>query len=201
MSFLAIHRTRHASLATDRPWLDPQEWTACGTAVELLDRLQALNASHAARLQAEIAQAREAGFAAGRSEALRNTADALLQHWRSAAERAAVESRDLRDAVVALSLQVVQRIATGLPPADLVAALALRASEDLVPEQPATVRVHPDVAAAVADKLAGIEVLEVRADATLAPLDCVFETPTGRVLAGLATQLDGVAQALRGAGA
>lgn len=201
MSFLAIHRTRHASLATDRPWLDPQEWTACGSAVELLDRLQALNASHAARLQAEIVQAREAGFAAGRTEALRNTADALLQRWQSAAERAAAESRDLREAVVALSLQVVQRIATGFPPADLVAALALRASEELVPEQPATVRVHPDVAAAVGEKLAGLKGLEVREDATLAPLDCVFETPTGRVLAGLATQLDGVAQALRGAGA
>lgn len=201
MSFLAIHRTRHASLATDRPWLDPQEWTACGSAVELLERLQALNASHAARLQAEIAQARETGFAAGRAEALRATADALLRNWQSAADRAGIEAQELREAVVALSLQVVQRIAAGLPPADLVSALALRASEDLVPEQPATVRVHPDVAAAVGERLADAKGLEVRADATLAPLDCVFETPTGRVLAGLATQLGGVAQALRGGAA
>jgi type III secretion protein L len=196
MSFLAIHRTRHTSLATDRPWLNPDEWTACDSAVAMLERLHELHASQSARLAAEVAQARTDGFAVGRSEALRSTGDTLVAAWQQAAEQAQVDAQALRDAVVALSLQIVQRIAADLAPHEVVAALAQRAAEERMPDQAAIVRVHPDVLDAVQARLETSPALTVRADPSLSPLDCVFETPTGQLLAGLSTQLDRVAQAL-----
>ncbi|HUG22603.1 FliH/SctL family protein [Piscinibacter sp.] len=195
MTFFAIHRSGDASLATDRCFLSPSEWRACETAAQLLEQLRALQASQRAQLDTALSEVREAGFAAGRGEALRGTGVTLLAAWQVAADAARVDAQTLREAVVVLATQVVQRIADDLAPPDVVAALVQRASHELAPDQPAVVRVHPDVAAAVRQR-AGGSTLDVRADPTLAPLDCVFDTPTGQLLAGLRTQLRHVTAAL-----
>ncbi|MBW8829720.1 MAG: hypothetical protein JF606_09875 [Burkholderiales bacterium] len=196
MSFVAIHRTTRTSLATDKPWLGPDEWSACSSAADLLDHLHQLHASQSTRLANAIVEGRSAGFAAGHDKALRETSATLASSWQKAADAARLEAREIREAIVALSVQVVQRIATDLASADVVSALARRASEELLPDQPAVVRVHPDVAAAVRDHLADTPQLEVREDLSLCALDCVFDTPTGQLLAGLQTQLARVAKSL-----
>lgn len=197
MSFLAIHRSAGTSLAVDRPWLSAEEWTACTSAVDLLTRLQALHSAQAARLELEAAQARGAGFAAGREQGLRQAAEGLASGWVEAADAAQLQARELREAVITLSLEIVRRITAELAPQDVVAALAQRAGEDLMPDCAAKVRVHPQAADAVAQRLAGLPQIEVKPDASLHPTDCVFETPTGEWLAGLDVQLQRIAQSLR----
>lgn len=197
MSFLALHRGQATSLATDGLWLDAGELTQVERARDLLQRLEHLLATRESELAAARDTARAEGFEAGRREALQSEAPRLWDAWDQAARQAAAEADELRAAVVALALQVVERVALGLGPADTVAALARRAAEALLPEGQALVRVHPALAAAVKARIAGVPgVLDVRADAQLGAWDLAFETAAGRVLAGLPLQLQRIGQAL-----
>ena len=198
MSFLALHSSRQTSLATDRLWLSADELSACEDARVLLQRLELL----VARREAEQAAAREQAVAEGRDqgrrEALAQEAARLWDAWDAAARSAQVDLHTLRGALVALSLQVVQRIATELGPAAVMAAIAEQAARELLPDSATIVRVHPDVAAAVRERIGALPgVLEVRADASLGRCDCALSTPAGQRLAGLPAQLDRLAAVWR----
>jgi flagellar biosynthesis/type III secretory pathway protein FliH len=185
-------------------WLSgPDEVTACQSAVELLQRLAQLHERRKGELDKAVAAAQAAGYAQGREEALRAVAPQLLQAWQDAARQSRVDLLAWREAAITLSRQIVLHIADSLAPADIVAALARRAAEALAPEQATVVHVHPQVAAIVQAQLAGSDgsarnstLLEVRADATLEPLDCRFEMPFGEWFVGLEPQLDNVTRAM-----
>lgn len=200
--FVAVHAGASASLAADAWLSDPQELTACHSAVELLERLQHLYESRRGDTLAAMAEGRNAGYAAGRDEALSTVAPQLLNAWEQAAGQARMNVQTWRQAAVALSRHIVQHIADTMAPADVVAALALRAADALAPHEAAVVRVHPDVAAAVQAHLAVCErssdaaVLEVRADPALDHLDCRFDMPDGQWFVGLEPQLDNAVRAM-----
>lgn len=200
MSFVAIHRTADTSLATTRWHLTGDEVTACESAVELLERLQQLNDRRSAELDAAVSRSHEAGYAAGRDEALNTIAPCLIESWQQCADKARLQSQTLRQAVVLLSRDVVQRIASAMAPADVVAALALRATQDMLAPQAVIVRVHPDLEEAVRKQLEAsgrsMDALEVRADPALDLLACDLDTPQGRLIAGLQTQLDNLVRVL-----
>ena len=198
MSFLALHSSRQTSLATDRLWLSADDISACEDARVLLQRLEQL----VARREAELAAAREQALAEGRDqgrrEVLAQEAARLWDAWDAAARSAQVDLDTLREALVALSLQVVQRIASELGPAAVMAAIAEQAARELLPDSATIVRVHPDVAAAVRERIGALPgVLEVRADASLGRFDCMLSTPAGQRLAGLPAQLDRLAAVWR----
>jgi type III secretion protein L len=198
MSYLALHRSESTSLATNQLWLSEGELTRAATARELLDRLRTVLAGRQAELTAAREQAQLEGYATGRREALDAVAPRLADTWDQAARSAAADIDGLRQALVALSLQVVQRVADSLAPAEVVAALAARAAQTLLPDSAAVVRVHPDVAAAVRARLQGSSgVLDVRGDPQLGPCDCAFDTPAGQLLAGLPAQLARLSRALQ----
>ena len=97
---------------------------------------------------------------------------------------------------------MVQHITEQLAPADVLAALARRASEQLLPPRTAVVRVHPQLADAVRERLLNANAgstLEVRADARMRWQDCEFDTPAGQLLAGVQAQLGRVGAAMQGA--
>ena len=202
MTFVALHKNEDTSLGTTRWLLSPQELTACESAIELLDKLQALHEERQNSLLQAQEQGRLAGFEQGREEALRTVAPQLLAAWDQAATQSQVQVQVLRDAVIQLSQQVVQRVAFGLAPADVVVGLVARAVENLVPAKAVVVRVHPRLEMAVREQLLALSTaspqrLEVRADPSLTLLDCQIDTPQGSVLAGLNTQLANLAHELR----
>ena len=206
MSFIAVHRAAHTSLATDQAWLSTEEWTCSESARELLQRLEQLSQGREAALAQAMAQARAEGhaqgLAQGREHALQFETPRLWQAWEQTSSAAQADMQALRAALVTLSLQVVQHITEQLAPADVVAALARRASEDLLPPRAAVVRVHPQLADAVREQLQRSSTgaaLEVRADATLQWQDCEFDTPAGQLLAGLQAQLGRVGAVMQGA--
>jgi type III secretion protein L len=200
MTFLALHRGQHTSLATDELWLSADDLSRTADAAALLQRLEQQFAARQSEQRDALAQAREAGHAQGRAQALASVAPRLLDAWDQAARSAQADVQALREMVSALALRVTERLAQDLAPADVVSALARRASEELLPDTTAVLRVHPDVALAVRERMGAhgtpkAAMLDVRADATLDPLDCVFETPAGTLLAGLRDQLS---QVMRG---
>ncbi len=202
MTFIALHKNEDTSLGTTRWLLNPEELTACESAIELLQRLQTLHDERSNNLQQAMEQARLAGFEQGREEALRAVVPQLLAAWEQAATHSQVQIHALRDAVIQLSHQVVQRVAFGLAPADVVVGLVARAVENLLPTQGVVVRVHPRLETAVREQLLASSPplplrLEVRPDTSLNLLDCEIETPQGRVLAGLNTQLANLSNEMR----
>jgi type III secretion protein L len=195
MTFLALHRGQQTSLATDALWLSKDDVSRTADATALLQRLEQHWATCEAEHRQALKQARAAGYAEGRAQALAEVAPRLIDAWDQASRSAQADVQALRAQVSALSVRVTERLAQDLAPADVVSALARRASEEFLPDTSAVLRVHPDVAQAVRERMGSAPasaVFEVRADATLGPLACVFETPSGTLLAGLRDQLSEV---------
>jgi type III secretion protein L len=195
MTFLALHRGRQTSLATDELWLSEDDLSRTADATALLQRLEQHWATCEAEHRQALEQARAAGHAQGRAQALAEVAPRLIDAWDQASRSAQADVQALRAMVSALAVRITERLAQDLAPADVVSALARRASEEFLPDTSAVLRVHPDVAQAVRERMGSTStsaVFDVRADATLGPLDCVFETPSGTLLAGLRDQLSEV---------
>jgi len=136
------------------------------------------------------ASARRAGFEQGRAEGLREASDEAAAILARLAAEAGREREILRDSIGRLALEVVRRVAGELDSNAFMPALVERAVRDVLPDQPLRVRVAPGAAPSVETRLWAINAaIEVVPDDQLAELDCVLETASGRVQAGLEAQL------------
>lgn len=206
--FVLVHMHPRLSLATDDLLLPPEQAPAFADALALAAALARLHDDETARVQAALAAARAQGLAEGlaqgRGEALQAGAQALAATTRRLGQQAAEEAQALEQQVVALALLVVRRIAADLAPEDVLAALARQAFEHLATRQASTagteasgpqawqgcrLRLPPALLAAVQAHLGDMPGLRLVADEQLSALDCILDTPSGRLLAGLETQL------------
>jgi type III secretion protein L len=210
MSFIAVHQRAGLTLATDRLVLPPDDVPAFDSAQQLAEALAALLDGERHRIDAARRAAHAAGHAEGLAEGLGRAqqagAEQLAETLGALACQAQSDRVALRDAAIELSLLIVRRIAANLSRPELLAALAQQAIDHLALEQSqqagaasplaCVVRLHPGLLAAVKSRLApcgsASVSIEWRADDTLAPLDCVVDTPHGRLLAGLEAQLERV---------
>ena len=183
MSYLLLASAPSAVLLTDDPILRRENVAQLAQAAEIVADLEAHR--QAAR-DAAVAEGFAQGRAEGAAKAARETAETLASvHSALQAERAR-----LRAASAALALDIVRRIAAGLAPEEVLAALAEQAARDLLPEEPIAVRVAPEAVGAVSRRLWPIGArIEVQGDPDLAAGDCVLDTPSGRTHAGLEVQL------------
>jgi len=195
MSFVALRRGGAISVSTDRLLLDESEVIACERAIELLAAVEAVHARAADEAERMKREAFAQGLAEGRAEALRTTAPALLARWQAASDEALQSHAATQEAVVTLAMHVVRRLAGEWGAAEAVTALARHAWQAMSPDHRAVLRVHPLVHAAVQQALRESPVsphaapLDIRADASLAPFDCIFDTPAGQLIASLPDQI------------
>jgi flagellar biosynthesis/type III secretory pathway protein FliH len=199
--WLALHRGGHTSLATQQLFLQADELSQAHQALALLQRLEALASERGAELLAAREQAQAeghaAGLLAGRAEALARTAPQLWAAWEQTSQTSAQALATLRSQVVDLALQVVRHISQDMGPAATVAALAGKAVLQLLPDSATTVHVHPEVAAAVGQRVgASPGVLDVRADPQLPLHGCRLHSAAGERVADLDQQLHRLATAL-----
>jgi len=183
MSYLLLAAAPSSVLLTDDPILRREDVAHLAQATEIVAGLEAHR--QAAR-EAAIADGFAQGHAAGLAKAARETAETLAGvHNALQAERTR-----LRASSAALALDIVRRIAAGLAPEEVLAALAEQAARDLLPEEPIGVRVAPGAVGAVSRRLWPIGArIEVQGDPDLPEGDCVLDTPSGRTHAGLEVQL------------
>lgn len=205
MSWMAVHLQPRLSLATDTLLLPPHEAAAFADAVALAESLAALHTAESERIAAAEHAGHAAGLAAGRAEALAQVQEQAAAQVAGQAE-ALVRRHDetmaaLEQRVVALALLVLRRVAASLPADEVVAALArqvLAQADESGRGEGHLLRLHPTLVAPVQARLQAQGVaLHCRADDRLAPLDCELDTPGGRLLAGLETQLQRVQAALQ----
>ncbi|MDO5087053.1 MAG: FliH/SctL family protein [Comamonadaceae bacterium] len=204
MSYLlALHPTFPGALATTQPVVPASELPALTNALALADELTTLLATQQqqldeARAQAE-AEGMQAGLAAGQAQARQEAADTLAHTLEALAQEQAAQREELRGALVTLATSMVRCMAAELAPPDVLAALAERAFENVVPAQSVRLRLAPAMLEPVQTRLAGRTLpipVQCQADDNLAPMECVVESPTGTLIAGLDAVLDRVAQSL-----
>lgn len=183
MSYVLLTSAPTATLLTERAIIPAADVASLDTAVELIEALEAHRAVVARAARAE-------GFEAGRAEGLERAAARTAEILAETHRILDAERERLRGQTAALALEVVRRIAANLGPDATVAALAERAVRDLLPEEPIRVRVAAERVGAVAARLWPIhERVEVSAEPGLDPDECLIDTPSGHVRAGLAVQL------------
>lgn len=219
--YLLVHHDSRLSLAVRPLQLGHAEAQSFESSAALLAELASLRESESARIAAACDQARASGQADGQARgqrlALESGADRLASVVSALEAGVDAEQAALRAAVLDLALLVLRRMAPELAPAELLAGLAAQAFDRIAAEQAqhagtgaagaTVVRAHPDVLTPLRECVlarackpsgaARAPLLEWRADTRLGPLECVLETPGGRLLAGLEAQLERVQQALR----
>ena len=203
MSLLTLSSDASGWLASGRLVYGADEIETLGGAVDALERLGELVRSR----EAAVREARREGFERGQREGRADGEGAAAEA--SAAALAALEAR-YRDEVerqradcADLALEIVRRVAGEIAPAEWLHALAARAAEELVERAPLTLRVHPERADAVRERVradAPTPIAEVLGDEELAPGGCVLESRFGKVDVDLDTQLERIL-ALAGGGA
>lgn len=201
MSF-TVFATDAGALIAAQGWRVPAaEVPALRDAAALLATLRTDAASAAQAHAVEAEAAREAGrlqgWEAGRREAAAAAAQAVAELVRETREaRTALERR-----LGALSLEVVRRVAGELGPAAVLQAVAERAAREVLADAPLSVRVSPAATGGVARRLAALPEVEVTADPSLGPDDCVVSSRRGAAHAGLELQLQALERAFAEVGA
>ncbi|TCP34363.1 FliH/SctL family protein [Sphingomonas sp. BK235] len=195
MSFTLLHADRLTTLLAESPIVRAEAIAPLRDSLALLAATRALHDGQAATVADAADAARRAAHDIGYREgrAAGEASAAALLATLAARDRARAEAR--AHEIARLALEVVRRVADGLGPADLVAALAARAAEAVADPGDMVVRVAPIAVAATERRLADRAGLRVEADPALAPGDCEIETPLGRARAGLEVQLAQIARA------
>lgn len=183
MTYVLLASAPTATLLTERPIIPAGDVARVADAAELLATIEAHREAvgRAAHVQ---------GFEAGRAEGLERAAAQVAELLAETHRVLDAERERLRRQAAALALDIVRRIAADLGPDATVAALAERAVRDLLPEEPIRVRVAAERVGTVSARLWPIhERVEVLAEPGLGPDECLIDTPSGHVRAGLAVQL------------
>ena len=204
MSYLlTLHHRADLTVATTEPVVPPEQLVPLQDALALADALSTLLAGQQAALAQAEAEARAAGDAAGyadgQARAQQEAADTLAEQLQRIATEQTAQRDELRQALVALASGMVRRMAAELAPAQVLAALAERAFDHVVPPQPVRLRLPPALVEPVRAQLAQRELVlpvQCSADDNLHGLQCVVESAAGTLLAGLDEVLARTAQSL-----
>jgi flagellar biosynthesis/type III secretory pathway protein FliH len=180
-----------------------QAWRRVGELDALLDEVNGLYA----QAEAEIAQAREKGYADGFAEGLARVQQQMTEHLAALNERRARVLADASGRITELACAIVARIAPDFDARRVVPPLVMQAVEAAQAEQFLMIRVHPTVREDVAAGLGAVRqahpavgVIELVDDLSLDPLSCVVVSEAGEVRAGVAQQIEAIRTALAGVG-
>lgn len=204
MSYLlTLHRDTVLSLATNARCIPAAELVPLKDAMALVERLTELVDSQEQRVIEVEQSARQAGelagYEAGKMKALHDASHQLALVMEQLACDQSRQREELREALVALATGMVRCIAAELAPEQALAALAVRAFEQVVPQQPVRLHVPPELVESVRAQL-GLRDLALPvhcvADASLQGLDCRVESQAGSLLAGLDEMLSCTTQRL-----
>jgi len=206
MSFVLWQRGRDTGIASTRLVLRAAELPVLAEAQALRDRLEALHAEHAQRVEAACEQARERGHALGLEQGVVAARDEVAASLLALTRAAEQERLRLRGQVAALALQVARKLIGQLADDERLLALADTAARDMLPGSTMSLVVHPSQTDALHARLTAMArhageggspspAFELRADPACALDSCRIETEFGSVDASLDAQLSRLAQA------
>lgn len=176
-------------------------WQRIGELDVLLARVNALYD----QAEAQIAQAREHGHAAGFAEGVARAQQQMTEQLAALNERRARVLGEASGRIRELACAIVARIAPDFDAQTVVPPLVMQAVEAAQAEQFLLIRVHPSVRKKVSEGLGavrlahpGVGVIELVDDVSLDPHSCVVVSEAGEVRAGIAQQIEAIRSALAG---
>ncbi|WP_187471055.1 FliH/SctL family protein [Luteimonas viscosa] len=174
--------------------------------LEELDQLLARANALCGEVEAEVAQAREAGQAEGFAEGLKRAQQQMAEQLTALNERRARVLAEAAGRITELACAIVARVAPGFDASRVVPPLVMQAVEAAQAEQFLLIRVHPGARESVQAGLGAVRqahpavgVIELVDDESLDPLSCVVVSEAGEVRAGVAQQIEAIRVALAGA--
>lgn len=206
MTYLLWQRGGASRIASPKLVLRAAEVPLLADAQALRDALEQMHTNEQARLAGIAAQARDAARVVGLDEGRQAARDEVAAGMAALAQRAADERERLRSEVGALALQVVRKLLGAFAADELLHALADTAAQELLPDRPLALVVHPERCDAVRARLerrsdgdaAGLR-CDVRGDPACALDACRLETEFGSIDASLDAQLARLEAAWAGA--
>lgn len=188
MTFHLLHADGSALIATDRPIVKARDAQPLLDGAALLAHLKVLHAEAAAGCEKAERLAREEGRlqgeAQGRATFVAAVADITLQ----AREDRLAQEQQIAD----LALAALRRMVEEIGDEAMLVGAAKRAVASVLPAEDVQVHVAPDLAATVAEALAGDErtaAVALRPDPELLSHQCRVTTTSGRVIADVDRQI------------
>ncbi|PID63631.1 MAG: hypothetical protein CSB44_01330 [Gammaproteobacteria bacterium] len=192
MSIICLVGTDRLTLATDRLVFDANETDALSDAAAHAESLSTLLDSENDRIRTAEEQGYRDGHARGQQQGRADIQAKLTSEWLAATDSLHAATRQTREQSVHLALAIVRRIAGEIDETRLLASLASKAAEDLLPDEQAELSVHPAMLEGVEKRLstlAGVPFARVIGDDQLKRHDCVIRTAEGTLAADLDTHL------------
>ena len=205
MSYFALYRSERWSVNLDTTHIHvpARQVPALQDALALAQQVDQIADAERQRIELAVQQGREAGHAEGRAQGLAaahgEAMDALTEVLNALANDSERERVELRHALATLTTLAVRRVLAELPPAASLQALVERALDQVLPDAPVRVCLHPEALPKVERALQRLPrpaPLTLEADEHLDPWGCELHTPSGRLLAGLEDQLKSVQDSL-----
>jgi flagellar biosynthesis/type III secretory pathway protein FliH len=205
MSYLALYRSERWGINLDaaNTHIPALQVPVLCDALALARQVDQIADDAQRRIDHAVVQGREAGYADGHAQGLEaahgEAMDALTEVLNALAIDSDNERLELRHALAALTTLAVRRVLSELPPAASLQALVERALDQVLPDVPVRVGLHPEAlpkVAAALQRLPRQGPLTLEADEHLDPWGCEVHTPTGRLLAGLDDQMKSVQESL-----
>ena len=200
---VAVFERREFERALSARVLPARHWAKLDELDQLIARVNALYGE----VEAEVAQAREAGQAQGFAEGLRRAQEQMTETLTALNERRARVLADAAGRITELACAIVERVAPGFDPERVVPPLVMQAVEAAQAEQFLLIRVHPSTRESVHAGLGAVRqahpavgLIELVDDESLDPLSCVVVSEAGEVRAGVAQQIEAIRVALAGVG-
>jgi len=196
MSYLLWQRGGERRIASSRLVLRAAEVPLLRQAQALRDTLEQLHAEQTQRLGAAADAARAQAHDEGLAEGRRAARDELAATLAALAQTAQQERESVRNQIGALALQVVRKLLGRFAEDERLVALADTAANDVLPSQPVTLVVHPDLCEPVRERMertasdaSSAPRFDLRVDPTCARDTCRLETPFGTIDASIESQL------------
>lgn len=198
---VAVFERRRFERALAGQVVPADAWHRIGEFDALLARVNALYD----QAEAEIAQAREQGHAAGFAEGIKRAQQQMTEQLAALNERRARVLGEASGRVRDLACAIVARLAPDFDAQAVVPPLVMQAVEAAQAEQFLLIRVHPSVREKVSEGLGavrqahpGVGVIDLVDDVSLDPQSCVVVSEAGEVRAGITQQIEAIRNALAG---
>jgi flagellar biosynthesis/type III secretory pathway protein FliH len=175
----------HAVIGTSTPIIKAAERSEFTSAVALLQAITELRNATESQAQSRGETAYQEGLARGYADAEQKVAK-LIQDM---AERFEMICEQRRSDVADAALAATKAIIGSLDKADVTKRLVTQALLRVDNGAPLVIEVAPAMASHIVNYVAHLPHVRVEAVDGLGPLDCIFQTSSGRVLAGLDLQI------------
>jgi flagellar biosynthesis/type III secretory pathway protein FliH len=185
MTYYIFRAGDHAMIGADTPLIKANERDEFMSAIDLLEALTTLRTQAEAEAKTRIETAYQEGMAQGYAEAQAQVAK-QIEDMAARFEAICEERRaDVADAALAATKAIIG----ALDDVDVTKRLVNQALARIDNGSALTIEVAPTMRDQIAEYVAHLSHVRVEAVEGLGALDCIFQTRSGRILAGLDVQM------------